>query len=118
MEAISPPRSYRDFVKAGEQKRWNAVKPVAIAATLLNIADAYTTWDCSKSPHCYEKNPLYGSKNPSLGTIVLIKGAQAVGSWFLGKEISKHSAAAGYAWFGVQAVYTGKVVAGNIKILY
>jgi len=101
-----------------QQKRWNAVKPIAVLSTLTHLADGFTTHECSKAPNCYETNSMYGSKNPSLGTIIAIKAPVIVGGWLLGKEISKQSAFAGYVWFGTQTIITGKLVKQNIKILY
>lgn len=55
-------------------KNRKAMVPGIIASNLLDLADIVTTHECSKSPRCYEANSIYGSRNPSLGTIVAIKG--------------------------------------------
>lgn len=105
-----------------KQERWEDVKPFAIASTFMHLADAYTTHECTKmwkrGGNCYETNSLYGSKHPSLKRIVMIKAPTIIGSWFIGREISRRNKGAGIAFFTMQTVVTSKVVLQNIRIVY
>lgn len=70
-----------------EREAWRKIVPYEIAWQLLNALDAAQTIDCSNKPTCSEANPLFG-KRPSTGTVLGIKGAMAIGHFFLMRHIA------------------------------
>ena len=100
------------------RENWGRVRPAAIAVLLIDAADIVTTHACAKSPRCHEGNRIYGSRNPSLGTILAIKGAQMAATWLIAREASERSPAAGFTFLGARAIGTGTAVLANLNILW
>lgn len=115
---VAPVESAEEARQRIKRENWRRVRPLAFAVMAIDVADIITTHKCSKSPRCHEGNSLYGSRNPSLGTILAIKGAEMAATWIIAREVSEREPVAGFTFLGVRAVVTGSTVMSNIKILW
>lgn len=102
-----------------QDKNVRKAMPGIVAWEIVQVLDTVTTIQCGRNPNCEEVNApnLYGRK-PTVKSVLRVKIPLMIGGYFFSREIAKHSPVAAYSFLGVSGVITGKMVAGNINLLW
>lgn len=119
--AATPEDEPRRHIAAKRERRAKnrrAMIPGIVISNVLDVADIVTTHRCSRRPNCEEFNSLYGSDNPSLKTILALKGAEMAFSTVFALLVGGHEPAMGYAFLSAKGIVTGKNVVGNIRLVF
>lgn len=97
----------------------NKIVPALVATQVVHVLDIVTTIQCGKSDHCEEVNAvwLYGRK-PKVWRTVAVKVPIMILTHVVAREVAKDHPVAAHLFLGSQLIITGKMVVGNINILW